>query len=89
VNRLTAEGPGERAIVLGGSAYASFGGRVMGELRPWHIVVLVVLLILLFGAKRLPDGARSLGRSLRIFKAETEGLMSKDDRKDDDHRTID
>jgi sec-independent protein translocase protein TatA len=53
----------------------------VGELRPWHIVVLVVVLILLFGAKRLPDGARSLGRSMRIFKAETEGLMKDDSRK--------
>jgi sec-independent protein translocase protein TatA len=50
----------------------------MGGLRPWHIAVLVVVLILLFGAKRLPDGARALGRSLRIFKAETEGLMKDD-----------
>ncbi|HEX6969702.1 MAG TPA: Sec-independent protein translocase subunit TatA [Micromonosporaceae bacterium] len=44
-------------------------------LKPWHIAVLVVVLILLFGAKRLPDAARSLGRSLRILKAETKGLM--------------
>jgi sec-independent protein translocase protein TatA len=58
----------------------------MGELRPWHIVVLVVLLILLFGAKRLPDGARALGRSLRIFKAETEGLLGRDGREDDSGR---
>ncbi len=53
----------------------------MGELRPWHIAVLVVLLILLFGAKRLPDAARSLGRSMRILKAETKGLA--DDDRDD------
>ena len=33
------------------------------RLQPWHIIVLVVVLILLFGAKRLPDAARSLGRS--------------------------
>ena len=46
----------------------------MGALKPWHIIVLVVVLILLFGAKRLPDAARSLGRSLRIIKAETKGL---------------
>jgi sec-independent protein translocase protein TatA len=39
----------------------------MGALKPWHIAVLVVLLILLFGAKRLPDAARGLGRSLRIL----------------------
>jgi sec-independent protein translocase protein TatA len=50
----------------------------MGSVRPWHIAVLVVLLILLFGAKRLPDAARSLGRSMRIIKAETKGLADDD-----------
>jgi sec-independent protein translocase protein TatA len=50
----------------------------MGALRPWHIAVLVVVLILLFGAKRLPDAARSLGRSMRILKAETKGLADDD-----------
>jgi len=50
----------------------------MGALKPWHIIVLVVILLLLFGAKRLPDAARSLGRSLRIFKAETKNLMEDD-----------
>ena len=50
----------------------------MGAVRPWHIIVLVVVLILLFGAKRLPDAARSLGRSLRIIKAETRGLREDD-----------
>jgi sec-independent protein translocase protein TatA len=50
----------------------------MGALKPWHIIVLVVVLILLFGAKRLPDAARSLGRSMRIFKSETKGLMEDD-----------
>ena len=47
-------------------------------IKPWHIIVLVVVLILLFGAKRLPDAARSLGRSLRIIKAETRGLADDD-----------
>jgi sec-independent protein translocase protein TatA len=50
----------------------------MGTLRPWHIIILVGVLILLFGAKKLPDAARSLGRSMRIFKAETRGLMEDD-----------
>jgi sec-independent protein translocase protein TatA len=54
----------------------------MGALKPWHIAVLVVLLILLFGAKRLPDAARSLGRSMRIIKAETKGLVDDDDKGD-------
>jgi sec-independent protein translocase protein TatA len=48
----------------------------VGSLRPWHIILIVVVLVLLFGAKRLPDAARSLGRSLRIIKAETQGLIN-------------
>ncbi|GIE31483.1 hypothetical protein Ait01nite_045280 [Actinoplanes italicus] len=47
----------------------------MGAFQTWHIIVLVIVLVLLFGAKRLPDAARSLGRSLRIIKAETKGLV--------------
>jgi sec-independent protein translocase protein TatA len=50
----------------------------MGALKPWHIIVFVIVLVLLFGAKRLPDAARSLGRSLRIIKAETKGLVDDD-----------
>jgi sec-independent protein translocase protein TatA len=50
----------------------------MGALKPWHIAIFVVVLVLLFGAKRLPDAARSLGRSLRIIKAETKGLIDED-----------
>jgi sec-independent protein translocase protein TatA len=50
----------------------------MAGLRPWHLLVVVVVLVLLFGAKRLPDAARSLGRSLRILKAETRGLADDD-----------
>jgi sec-independent protein translocase protein TatA len=50
----------------------------MGALKPWHILIFVVVLVLLFGAKRLPDAARSLGRSLRIIKAETKGLIDDD-----------
>ena len=50
----------------------------MGLDRPWHIVILAVVLVLLFGAKRLPDAARSLGRSMRILKAESRGLHEDD-----------
>lgn len=38
--------------------------------EPTHILLVILVLILLFGAKRLPDSARALGRSLRIFKGE-------------------
>ena len=48
----------------------------MGGLRIQEVLLLVLVLILLFGAKRLPDSARSLGRSLRIFKGELKGPYS-------------
>jgi len=43
----------------------------------WLVIGAIVLL--LFGAKRMPDAARGLGRSLRIFKAETKGLADDTD----------
>jgi sec-independent protein translocase protein TatA len=46
----------------------------MGELRPWHLAVIAVVLFVLFGYKKLPDATRSLGRSLRILKAEVSHL---------------
>jgi sec-independent protein translocase protein TatA len=42
----------------------------MGELSPWHWAIVILVLVLLFGAKRLPDAARCLGRSARILKSE-------------------
>lgn len=38
--------------------------------EPSHILLLLIVVVILFGAKRLPDSARSLGKSLRIFKGE-------------------
>jgi sec-independent protein translocase protein TatA len=46
----------------------------MNSLKPWHLLVLAVVFLVLFGSKRLPDSARSLGRSLRIFKSEVQEL---------------
>jgi sec-independent protein translocase protein TatA len=45
----------------------------------WELVLIVLVIVLLFGAKKLPELARNTGRSLRIFKAETKGLMDDDD----------
>lgn len=42
----------------------------MGALSPVHWLILIAVLVILFGAKRLPDASRSLGRSMRIFKSE-------------------
>jgi sec-independent protein translocase protein TatA len=52
----------------------------LGELSPWHLLILAAVVLVLFGAKRLPDSARSLGRAMRIFKAETHGLHDSDDK---------
>lgn len=47
----------------------------MGNLKGYELLIIALLLVLLFGSKRLPDAARSVGRSLRIFKSETKGLV--------------
>ncbi len=51
----------------------------MGALRGWHIVVLLIVVLLLFGAPKLPELARSVGKSLRILKEETKALTSDDE----------
>ena len=53
----------------------------MGNFKGWEILVILVLLLVLFGAKRLPDAARGLGRSLRIFKAEVKEMREDDEAK--------
>ena len=45
----------------------------------WELVLVLLVVLVLFGSKRLPDSARALGRSLRIFKAETKGLRGDDE----------
>ena len=47
----------------------------------WHIIVLLVVVLILFGYKRLPDAARSLGRSMRIFKSEVDTMRGDTDDK--------
>jgi sec-independent protein translocase protein TatA len=53
----------------------------MGKLfdNPTVLIILILAVVLIFGSKRLPDAARGVGRSLRILKAETKGLMTDDD----------
>ena len=48
----------------------------MGALRPVHILILILVVLVLFGWKKLPDVARSLGRSMRIFKSEVEEMKN-------------
>jgi sec-independent protein translocase protein TatA len=58
----------------------------MRNLQAPEILLILLVVVLLFGAKRLPDTARGLGRSLRILKAETKGL--RDDEKTDDETVV-
>lgn len=44
------------------------------DLGPWEILIIAVVVLILFGSKKMPDAARSIGRSLRIFKTEVKGL---------------
>jgi sec-independent protein translocase protein TatA len=55
----------------------------MGELSPWHLLILAAVFVVLFGSRKLPDAARSLGRSMRIFKAETKALRDTDENADE------
>lgn len=44
----------------------------------WELVLILAVIVLLFGAKKLPDAARSLGRSMRIFKSEVKEMNNDD-----------
>ncbi len=48
-------------------------------LGPQELIIILVIIVLLFGASKLPELARGSGRALRIFKAETKGLTDDDD----------
>ena len=50
----------------------------MPTLGTTEIIIIALVIVLLFGAKKLPEAARGIGRSLRIFKAETKGLREDD-----------
>ncbi len=59
-------------------------------MKPWHVVVVLLVVVLLFGAPKLPELARSLGKSMRILKEETKQLTADDSlpvSKDDDSST--
>jgi sec-independent protein translocase protein TatA len=45
----------------------------------WELVIILAVLLLLFGAKKLPDMARSVGQSARVFKGEMKGMKADDE----------
>ena len=53
---------------------------MLGNLNGWHLVIILVVILLLFGATRLPALSKSLGQSMRIFRNETKAM--KEENKD-------
>lgn len=50
--------------------------------EPSHILLLILVLIFLFGAKRLPDSARSIAKSMKIFKTEMKDVNQEEKKTD-------
>lgn len=53
---------------------AEKGNTVLRNIQGWPLVIIILAIIILVGWKRLPDAARSVGRSMRIFKSEVEQM---------------
>jgi len=51
---------------------------VIRNLSAWHVLIVLLVVVLLFGAKRLPDLAKSVGQSMKIFKHEVKDLRDDD-----------
>ncbi|MEU3223390.1 Sec-independent protein translocase subunit TatA [Streptomyces sp. NPDC006976] len=45
-------------------------------LEPWHLLIVALVVIMVFGSKKLPDMARSLGKSARILKSEAKAMKA-------------
>jgi len=77
---VSGDHPAPRAPCRLGPGRTSPGGLnrtdIMGNLfdSPWKVLVVAIVLIVLFGSKKLPDAARSLGKSMRILKTEVSDL---------------
>ena len=51
---------------------------MLGNLSGWHLLIIIAIVLLLFGAPKLPGLARSLGQSMRIFKSEVKQMKDDD-----------
>lgn len=47
---------------------------MLGNLNGWHLVIILAIVLLLFGAPKLPGLARSIGQSMRIFRSEVKTM---------------
>ena len=51
---------------------------MLRNISAWHVLIVLLVVVLLFGAKRLPDLAKSVGQSMKIFKHEVKDLRDDD-----------
>lgn len=58
---------------------------LLGIIGPWQIVIILVIVLLLFGGRKIPELMKGLGKGIREFK---DGVNPKDDDKDDDQKEI-
>lgn len=56
------------------------GEAMLRGLEGWHFIIIAVVFVLLFGAKKLPDSAKSIAKSLKIFKSEMKDGDAKNDK---------
>ncbi|GAB3279284.1 twin-arginine translocase TatA/TatE family subunit [Microbacterium sp. MEC084] len=52
---------------------------MLGNLNGWHLLILLAVILLLFGAARLPALAKSIGQSARVFKGEMKQMKAEDE----------
>ncbi|MGW5739283.1 MULTISPECIES: Sec-independent protein translocase subunit TatA [Streptomyces] len=53
---------------------------IRNGLEPWHLLIVAIVVVVLFGSKKLPDTARAVGKSLRILKSETRAMREDGER---------
>ena len=53
----------------------ALGALILAWLSTWHVIVVLLVVLILFGGRKLPELARGLGRGLRIFKDEVKGIQ--------------
>lgn len=51
---------------------------MLSNLNGWHLLILILVVLLIFGAPKLPGLARSLGQSMRIFRSEVKAMKDDD-----------
>jgi len=53
---------------------------MLGNLNGWHLLILLAVILLLFGAAKLPALAKSVGQSARVFKGEMKAMKDEEDK---------